>query len=234
MVPEIDISSLSYHYPDGTRALSDINLSVGAGERLAIIGSNGAGKTTLLYHLNGLLAGEGHVRIQGMEVSKPNLGRIRAKVGFVFQNPDDQLFSPSVYEDVAFGPIYQGYDREQVAGKVRTALAAVGMDLYGGRHPYHLSHGEKKRIAIATILSMETEILVYDEPTAGLDPRARREFIDLMQRLPQTMLIATHDLDLVKRISRRTVILNSGRISADGTTHDILADKILLEQSGLI
>lgn len=229
----IEISHLSYNYPDGKLALDDISLKVAPGEKIALIGANGAGKSTLLLHLIGILEGSGRVLIDGMEANKHNMGQIRASVGLVFQNPDDQLFSPSVFEDVAYGPIYQGFDKNTVQGKVEDALAAVHMEAYADRSPYHLSSGEKKRIAIATVLSMQPQILVLDEPTAGLDPRARRELIELMQELSQTILIATHDLPLAEQLTPRTILLNQGTIAADGQTTSILNDQGLLEANGL-
>lgn len=228
MDPIIEINQLSFHYPDGKLALNEISLKVMPGEKIALVGANGAGKSTLLLHLNGIFEGDGRILINGMEVKKNNLGQIRAWVGLVFQNPDDQLFSPTVFEDVAYGPIYQGLDRENVQKKVDQALAAVHMSEYADRNPYHLSGGEKKRIAIATILSMQPKILVFDEPTAGLDPYARRELIELLKELPQTMLIATHDLGLVHLLTQRTVILSQGKIVADGLTDVILGDESLM------
>jgi len=233
MQPILEIKNLSYTYPDGTHALTQINLSVLPGEKIALVGANGAGKSTLLYHLNGVLNGDGRITVSGLGVAKPNLGRIRALVGLVFQDPDDQLFSSTVYEDVAYGPIYQGLDKDEVNSRVEQALRAVGMLDYRERVPYHLSQGEKKRIAIATVLSMQPQALVFDEPTAGLDPRARRELIELLESLPQTMLIATHDLQLAKRLTPRTVIMNRGRIAADGETKALLADERLLDVNGL-
>lgn len=233
MDPIIEISQLSFHYPDGKLALNEISLNVSPGEKVAIVGPNGAGKSTLLLHLNGIFEGKGQVLINGLEVKKNNLGQIRAWVGVVFQNPDDQLFSPTVFEDVAYGPIYQGVDKQGVREKVHEALAAVHMTEYAERNPYHLSSGEKKRIAIATVLSMEPQILIFDEPTAGMDPRARRELIELLHELPQTILIATHDLLLVEQLTPRTVLLNQGRIVADGSTAAILNDEVLLETQGL-
>lgn len=233
MDPIIEISQLSFHYPDGKLALNEISLNVSPGEKVAIVGPNGAGKSTLLLHLNGIFEGKGQVLINGLEVKKNNLGQIRAWVGVVFQNPDDQLFSPTVFEDVAYGPIYQGVDKQGVREKVHEALAAVHMTEYAERNPYHLSSGEKKRIAIATVLSMEPQILIFDEPTAGMDPRARGELIELLHELPQTILIATHDLLLVEQLTPRTVLLNQGRIVADGLTAAILNDEVLLETQGL-
>jgi cobalt/nickel transport system ATP-binding protein len=170
----VEIESLSFAYPDGHLALRDINLSIAPGEKVALVGPNGAGKSTLLLHLNGILTGSGRVTVSGMHVEPANLQSVRAAVGMVFQNPDDQLFSPTVYDDVAFGPIYQGMPAAEVESRVRDALAAVHMEAYASRVSHHLSMGEKKSIAIATVLSMVPEILVLDEPTAGLDPRARR------------------------------------------------------------
>ena len=233
MEPIIEISQLSFHYPDGKLALNEISLKVVPGEKIALVGANGAGKSTLLLHLNGIFEGRGQILIKGMEVKKNNLGQIRALVGVVFQNPDDQLFSPTVFDDVAYGPIYQGLDKKTVQGKVDQALAAVHMTEFADRNPYHLSGGEKKRIAIATVLSMHPEILVFDEPTAGLDPRSRRELIELLYKLPQTILIATHDLGLAELLTSRTILLDQGRIVADGLTTSILNDGDLLETHGL-
>jgi energy-coupling factor transporter ATP-binding protein EcfA2 len=213
--------------------LHEICLKVMPGEKIALVGANGAGKSTLLLHLNGIFEGNGQIVISGMEVKKGNLGQIRALVGVVFQNPDDQLFSPTVYDDVAYGPIYQGIDQRTVHEKVDQALSAVHMTEYATRNPNHLSGGEKKRIAIATVLSMQPQILVFDEPTSGLDPRARRELIELLRELPQTMLIATHDLGLVEDLTPRTIMLNQGRIVADGPTAAILGDVGLLLTHGL-
>jgi cobalt/nickel transport system ATP-binding protein len=231
--PIIKIDKLSFHYQDGEMALKEVSLTVMPGEKIALVGANGAGKSTLLLHLNGIFEGNGQIYINGMEVKKKNLGKIRALVGIVFQNPDDQLFSPTVFEDVAYGPIYQGLDKKTIQVKVDQALSAVHMTDYVDRNPYHLSGGEKKCIAIATVLSMQPQILAFDEPTAGLDPRARRELIELLCELPQTMLIATHDLNLVELLTSRTVLLNQGKIVADGSTASILGDDNLLETNGL-
>jgi len=231
--PVIVIQNLSYTYPDGKLALEDINLQIGAGEKVALIGPNGAGKSTLLLHINGIFSGQGSITVGGQELNTHNLGQIRARVGLVFQNPDDQLFSSTVYEDIAYGPIYQGYDKETVHRLVVEALEAVQMPDYASRNPFHLSLGEKKRLSIATVLSMKPEILVLDEPSAGLDPCARRELIALLQQLPQAMLIASHDMDLVSQLASRTVIINQGRITADRPTRAVLSDEALLFASGL-
>lgn len=235
MSPEfcIEISNLSFAYPDGRQALRDVNLSVRPGERVALVGPNGAGKSTLLLHLNGLLHGTGSVRVLGQEVAEPNLVRIRAQVGLVFQDADDQLFSPTVFDDVAFGPLYAGLPEDEVRRRIDWALAQVEMEEYAKRVSHHLSLGEKKRVAIATVLAMQPEILVFDEPTAGLDPRARRRLIELLCGLPQTMLAATHDLRFVAEVCPRAVILDEGRIVADGPTDRLLADGPLLRAHGL-
>jgi cobalt/nickel transport system ATP-binding protein len=231
--PTIEVERLSFAYPDGHKALHDVSFAVGKGEKVALVGPNGAGKSTLMLHLNGILHGQGKVTVCGMDVAEPNLGRVRATVGLVFQSPDDQLFSPTVFDDVAFGPIYAGLPEAQVRARVEKALAAVGMSDYIRRVSHHLSVGEKKRIAIATVLSMEPEVLVLDEPTAGLDPRARRGLINLLREMPQTILASTHDLPFVKELFPRTIIMDGGHIVADGPTGEILGDAALLEAHGL-
>ncbi len=200
---------------------------------MALVGPNGAGKSTLLLHLNGILQGEGSVRVMGQEVIEPHLARIRAQVGLVFQDPDDQLFSPTVFDDVAFGPLYAGLSEEEVRRRAAWALAQVGLEGYAERVSHHLSLGEKKRVAIATVLSMRPKILALDEPTAGLDPHTRRRLIGLLKELPQTMIIATHDLELVMEVFPRTVILDEGLVVADGPTDELLTDRRLLEAHGL-
>ena len=229
----LTIQHLGFSYPDGHQALFDICLNVGWGERVALVGPNGAGKSTLLLHLNGILDGSGEVSVGGLPLTKSNMPLIRAKVGVVFQNPDDQLFSPTVFEDVAFGPLHMGLQEAAVHERVRQALQQVGMSAYAERLSYHLSAGEKKRIAIATVLAMTPDILVLDEPSAGLDPRARRGLIDLLRRLPITTLASTHDMALVRDLFERMIILDQGRVVADGSTAELMADPELLEAHGL-
>jgi cobalt/nickel transport system ATP-binding protein len=229
----IEIEHLSFSYPDGHVALRDISLTIAPGEKVALVGPNGAGKSTLLLHLNGILRGQGRVTVCGLPVEEKTLGRVRAAVGLVFQNPDDQLFSPTVFDDVAYGPLYQGLPPAEVERRVAVALAEVGMSAYARRVSHHLSTGEKKRIAIATVLAMNPEVLVLDEPTAGLDPRARRGLIRLLADLPMTMLVSSHDLAMVRELLPRMVILDEGRVVADGPTAGLLQDEQLLEAHGL-
>jgi len=229
----IEINDLSYAYPDGHTALRNVSLNLAPCEKAALVGPNGAGKSTLILHLNGILAGQGQVKVAGLMVGKDTLGQVRARVGVVFQSPDDQLFSPTVFDDVAFGPLYQGLPPDEVRRRVDEALAAVRMAEYAGRVSHHLSTGEKKRIAIATVLSMRPEVLVLDEPTAGLDPRARRTLINLLAELPITMLVSTHDMLMVREIFPRMVIMDEGQIVADGATKELMEDAALLEAHGL-
>lgn len=227
------VSDLHFAYPDGHAALRGIRLNLRQGEKVALVGPNGAGKSTLILHLNGILSGQGEICIAGMPLVKENLPLIRAMVGLVFQNPDDQLFSPTVFEDVAFGPLHMGLAETEVRLRVQAALAAVEMQGFGARLSHHLSMGQKKRIAIATVLAMHPQLLVLDEPSAGLDPRARRSLINLLRAMPITMLVSTHDLHLVRELFPRMIIMDEGKIVADGCTTDLLADRQLLEAHGL-
>ncbi len=230
----IEVTNLSFSYPDGHVALTDVSLSIKPGEKVALVGPNGAGKSTLILHLNGILSGQaGNVQVCGLKADKENLGRLRAMVGLVFQSPDDQLFSPTVFDDVAFGPLYQGLPLDEVQTRVEAALKAVQMQDYLQRVSHHLSAGEKKRIAIATVLSMRPEVLVLDEPTAGLDPRSRRSLITLLGELPMTMLVSSHDMLMVSELFPRMVIMNEGHIVADGLTDELMNDIEMLEAHGL-
>ena len=232
----LEISDLSFSYPDGRQALGGVTFSLMPGDKVAILGPNGAGKSTLLLHLNGLLHGNGDVSVMGhrvVENDKKTLGLIRSLIGLVFQDPDDQLFSPTVYDDVAFGPIYMGLPQDEIDDRVLHALSLVALDGYADRMPFHLSGGEKKRAAIATVLSMQPQVLVLDEPSAGLDPRARRGLITLLDQLDQTILVTTHDLHMVREIIPRSIIMDGGVVVADGPTEDILTDQALLESHGL-
>jgi cobalt transport protein ATP-binding subunit len=229
----LEVRDLRFQYPDGHPALLGVSFSIGPGEKVALVGPNGAGKSTLMLHFNGLLQGQGEVRVCGVPLSPSELGRVRATVGLVFQDPDDQLFSPTVYEDVAFGPLHMGLPAAEVRQRVDQALQAVDMSAFARRVSHHLSVGEKKRIAIATVLSMQPEVLVLDEPTAGLDPRARRGLIRLLATLPQTIIASTHDLHFVQELFPRILIMDGGRIVADGPTERLLADAALLEAHGL-
>ncbi len=238
LIPEcegdvLQVRDLHFSYPDGHVALRGISLSLCLGDKVALVGPNGAGKSTLMLHLNGILSGQGEIDLGGLRLSRDNLPVIRSMVGLVFQNPDDQLFSPTVFEDVAFGPLHMGLSESEVRARVDSALEAVRMTAYKDRLSHHLSVGEKKRIAIATVLSMNPSILVLDEPSAGLDPRARRTLINLLRELPITMLVSTHDMRLVQELFPRTIVMDDGNIVADGLTMEILEDEELLTAHGL-
>lgn len=223
----VEISTLKYSYPDGTEALKNINFTVDLHENVALVGANGSGKTTLLLLMVGILQGNGSITVLG----ETNLKKIRGRVGLVFQNPDDQLFMPTVFDDVAFGPV--NLRLENVKERVSNALAQVGLSGYEKRSSHHLSFGEKKRVAIATVLSMEPELLLMDEPSANLDPRRKRQLVQLLKELPQSKIVATHDLELASHICERTVMLNNGKVVADGATDAILSDTTFLRDHGL-
>ena len=230
----IELEHVHYAYPDGFEALRGIDLAIARGEKVALVGPNGAGKSTLMLHLNGINEPRhGRVSIAGMHVDRSNLKRVRAEVGLVFQDPDDQLFSPTVFDDVAFGPLHMGVPEAEIHVRVERALAAVGMAGFERRTPHRMSLGQRKRVALATVLSMDPSVLVFDEPSAGLDPRGRRELIGLLQELPQTLLVSTHDMRLVAEVFPRVVVMDGGLIVGDGATETILADDSLLEAHGL-
>jgi cobalt/nickel transport system ATP-binding protein len=217
-----------FRYPDGRVALDGVDLHVAHGERVAVLGPNGAGKTTLMLHLNGLLTGAGELEVAGIEIGRGSLRELRARVGLVFQDPDDQLFMPTVREDVAFGPLNLGLTADEATARAEEGLAAVRMTHVIDRAPHQLSMGERRRVAIATVLAMRPHLLVLDEPSANLDPRARRELLDVLADVERTMLVVTHDLAFAGELCERAVILAAGRIVADGPCLEILADTALL------
>ena len=227
--PSLEVEGLAYSYPDGHQALFGVDLSIASGERVALLGPNGAGKTTLVLHLNGIYtAGAGSVRVAGLAVEKDNLREIRRRVGIVFQDPDDQLFMPTVAQDVAFGPRNLGLTDAEVDERVAEALDMVDMAEFADRPPHHLSFGQRRRVALATVLAMRPEILVLDEPSSNLDPASRRELADILRGLDITVLMVTHDLPYALELCPRAVILSAGRIVADGPTPAILADGELM------
>lgn len=224
---------LRFTYPNGVVGLDGLDLHVTHGERVAVLGPNGAGKTTLMLHLNALLTGDGALEVAGLRVGEHDVRDLRARVGLVFQDPDDQLFMPTVREDVAFGPLNLGLSRTEVTDRVARALAAVRMSEFADRAPHQLSLGQRRRVAIATVLAMEPSLLVLDEPSANLDPRSRRELIETLDEIDRTLLIVTHDLPLAARLCERAVLLSAGRIVADGRTAELLGDERLLAANDL-
>ncbi|MFC7616631.1 energy-coupling factor ABC transporter ATP-binding protein [Actinokineospora soli] len=230
--PALLVERLAYAYPDGHQALFGVDLRVDPGERVALLGPNGAGKTTLVLHLNGVhTPGSGRVSVAGLEVAKPHLKEIRRRVGIVFQDPDDQLFMPTVREDVAFGPANFGLPDAE--GRVERALAAVGMAEHADRSPMHLSGGQRRRVALATVLACDPEILVLDEPSANLEPVARRELAEVLLGLDRTLLMVTHDLPYALQLCPRSVLIDDGVVVADGPTRDLLSDTALLAEHRL-
>jgi cobalt/nickel transport system ATP-binding protein len=231
---QVEARGLSHVYDDGTVALQDVSFRIAHGESVAIIGANGAGKSTLLMHLNGhLRPSAGEVRIGDLPLCKATLAAARRTVGLVFQDPDDQLFMPTVFDDVAFGPRNQGLPEADVEQLVQRALERVGVWGVHDKPPYRLSGGEKKRVAIAGVLAMSPELLVMDEPTSGLDPHARRQLIGLLAEFSHTRIFTSHDLDMVLALCPRTIVLAAGRVMADGATREIFADEALLSRCRL-
>ncbi len=228
MTCTIHARGLRYAYPGGHLALAGVDLTVQHGERVAVLGPNGAGKTTLMLHLNGLLLGDGELRIGGVVAGPDTVADLRAGVGLVFQDPDDQLFMPTVREDVAFGPLNLGLGAHVAQRRVDEALGAVGMTAVADRAPHELSMGQRRRVAIATVLAMRPQLLVLDEPSANLDPRARRELLAVLDALDTTLLVVTHDLAFAARLCERAVVLDAGRVMADGPCDELLADAALL------
>ncbi len=233
----IDVSNLRYRYPDGKEALRGINFAVGEGECIGLVGPNGSGKSTLLLHLNGILPDvpdtTTSVTIHGRPVNRDNAGAIRREVGLLFQDPDDQLFCPTVYEDVAFGPTQFGLGEEEIRATVTKSLAQAGLEGFERRSPHHLSIGEKRRVCLAGILACNPKVLALDEPTTSLDPRAKRGLHDILKALPVTKVIATHDLEMVVELCSRTIILDNGLVVADGSTEELLGDEELMLKHGL-
>jgi energy-coupling factor transporter ATP-binding protein EcfA2 len=251
-VPAVRVCDLVYRYPDGRLALRGVDLTIMPGEAVALVGPNGAGKSTLLWHLNGLLPGNDRAQalhahgaarvesngaprvwIDGLEVNARNAPEVRRRVGLLFQDPDDQLFSTTVVDDVAFGPLNLGMARAEARRWALECLARVELEEVADRPPHHLSFGERKRVCLAGVLACQPSVLVLDEPTANLDPRGRRRFIELIRGLPATKLIATHDLEMALELCRRTVLLDAGRVVANGLTRNVLGDPNLLEAHGL-
>jgi cobalt/nickel transport system ATP-binding protein len=229
VTPVLDVRGLAFAYPDGHQALYGVDLHVHEGERVALLGPNGAGKTTLVLHLNGILvAGRGTVSVSGLPVTKENLAEVRRRVGIVFQDPDDQLFMGTVRQDVAFGPANAGLRGAALDRRVMEALDRVGMADHADRPPHHLSFGQRRRVAVATVLAMEPEILVLDEPSSNLDPASRRELADILLGLDVTVLMVTHDLPYAQQLCPRAVVLSDGVVVADRPTYDVLTDEALM------
>ncbi len=223
MEPLVDVRDLHFQYDDGTVALDGLNFRLFHGETVAVFGANGSGKTTFVLHLNGLLTGQGAVSVCGMPVERKTLARVRQKIGLVFQDSDNQLFMPTVIEDVAFGPLNLGLDRDEAQARAHAALDEVGMAHVSGKAPYHLSAGEKKRVAIAGILAMRPEILVLDEPTTFLDPPGQTALLELLDRLPQAKILVTHDVDCARVLANRAVFFDKGRIAGEGSVEEVIA-----------
>ncbi len=227
--PVLEVQNLSFAYPDGHPALQEVDLQVHAGERVALLGPNGAGKTTLVLHLNGIhTPTAGTVAVDGLSVERAHLTEIRRRVGIVFQDPDDQLFMGSVRADVAFGPANLGLKGDALERRVTAALDRVGMADFADRPPHHLSFGQRRRVAIATVLAMEPSVLVLDEPSSNLDPASRRELADILRGLDVTVLMVTHDLPYALELCPRSVVLSGGTVVADGGTYDVLTDEPLM------
>ena len=234
MTPVLDVRGLAYAYPDGHQALFGVDLHVHRGERVALLGPNGAGKTTLVLHLNGILtAGAGTVAVSGLPVERRHLTEIRRRIGIVFQDPDDQLFMGTVRQDVAFGPANLGLRGPALEARVMSALEQVGMAAYADRPPHHLSFGQRRRVAVATVLAMEPEILVLDEPSSNLDPASRRELAEILTSLEVTVLMVTHDLPYALELCERSVVLHDGVVAADAPTSELLVDADLLARHRL-
>ncbi len=230
----LEVQNLSYHYPDGTEALHEVNVLLSHEQNVALLGPNGAGKSTLISHLNGILPAQtGTVLIEDVPLSPETLTLVRQRVGVVFQDPDDMLFMTSIYDDIAFGPRNLGLPEEEVVRRVKKALVDMGIEGLAQKPGMHLSFGQKKRAALASVLAMEPVVLILDEPTSNLDPRGRRQMMDLLRSLDVTLLIATHDLDLAWELCGRALVLDEGKLVADGPTHEIMGNRELMLTHGL-
>jgi cobalt transport protein ATP-binding subunit len=237
MNPAIEVRNLTFRYGEGTQALRGVSFAVAEGESVGLIGPNGAGKSTLLLHLNGLLPetweGESAVFVGGKQVTRASLDEVRRAVGFLFQDPNDQLFCPTVFEDVAFGPQQFGLPEDDVRARVTRALAKVGLPGFENRAPHHLSVGEKRRVCLAGVLACDPAILVLDEPSTSLDPKGRRELKELLRDIAITKLIATHDLELVVELCSRVIVLDGGAVVAQGPTVEVLSNEDLMLRHNL-
>lgn len=222
MAALIEVQNLRFHYDDGTPALRGINFRLDAGERVILFGGNGSGKTTFALHLNGLLRGEGKIEIGGLAMTDQNLAAIRSKIGMVFQDPEDQLFMPTVLEDVCFGVLNQGHAEEDARAKALAALRQVGMEAASSKAPYHLSSGEKRRVALAGVLAMNPDILVLDEPTTFLDPPGQRQLVEILSNLPQACVLVTHNLNLARRLGTRAVFFERGLVAGEGSVDEMV------------
>ena len=233
MAPAIEIKNFSYNYTDGTSAVRGVDLAIGHGERVAFIGPNGAGKSTLLLGMCGFVKGGGTVLIDGIEVKKENIKKIRTLTGSVLQDPDEQLFMPTLFDDVAFGPLNMGLDEAEIRRRVEETMKIVGLGGMAHRPPHHLSAGQKRAAAIATVLSMSPKIITMDEPDSSLDPRSRKRLVELLRTLTQTLVIASCNMEFVAKLCDRVVLLDGGKIIADGSARNILSDAKLMERHGL-
>ena len=237
MIPAIQVTKLNFNYPDGKEALRDVSFFVSSGECVGLVGPNGSGKSTLLLHLNGILPdtfdGSSKVVINGKSITRNTVNEIRRDVGLMFQDPDDQLFCPTVFEDIAFGPRQFGLSEKEIRLRVERALAQTGLSGFENRFPYHLSNGEKRRVCLAGVLACEPLVLALDEPTSYLDPRGKRNLHQILKALPVTKIIATHDLEMVVELCSRTIVLDEGRVVADGPTRELLGNEELMLRQGL-
>ena len=229
----IEVRDLTYRYPDGTLALDGVNLTVYEGESIALVGPNGAGKSTLIRMFNGIYQGEGEVRVDGLEVKEENLEQVRSLVGMVFQDPDDQLFCSTLYDDVAFGLMNMGLERAEVERRVEEAMAAVGLEECADKEPQNLSFGQKKRAAMATVLTMSPPIMVFDEPTSNLDPKNEKAFVELIGKLDSTCILISHDMPILYHLCQRVLAISQGRIVLDCTMDEFITDKSALREYGL-